>query len=214
MAAIQCSLREDHTDEFAGPLSHMYGTSTANQRIESWWSIFRKQRTQFWMDLFSDLRDRHYFNGTHEHKCLVRYVFLGIFQKELDEHRELWNNHTIRPVRQSLSHLENRRPCTTCLTGLVEGIVDSKWIPKCYRSSKTFCHLQTVCVEMIISKHILPTWRDRASSFHPSTGQLLLTITLHLRRWLDFRIALLDGVLALNWDAPPDGPCLETPPHA
>ncbi|CAL8241411.1 unnamed protein product [Gadus morhua 'NCC'] len=102
MAAIQCSLREDHTDEFAGPLSHMYGTSTANQRIESWWSIFRKQRTQFWMDLFSDLRDRHYFNGTHEHKCLVRYVFLGIFQKELDEHRELWNNHTIRPVRQSL----------------------------------------------------------------------------------------------------------------
>ena len=54
------------------------------------------------MDLFSDLRDGHYFNGTHEHKCLVRYVFLGIFQKELDEHRELWNNHTIRPVRQSL----------------------------------------------------------------------------------------------------------------
>ncbi|XP_059930116.1 uncharacterized protein LOC132473851 [Gadus macrocephalus] len=102
MAAIQCSLREDHTDEFAGPLSHMYGTSTANQRIESWWSIFRKQRTQFWMDLFSDLRDRHYFNGTHEHKCLVWYVLLGIFQKELDEHRELWNNHTIRPVRQSL----------------------------------------------------------------------------------------------------------------
>ncbi|CAM4619244.1 unnamed protein product [Leuciscus chuanchicus] len=101
MAAIHCSLREDHTDEFAGSLSHMYGTSTANQRIESWWSFFRKQRTQFWMDLFSDLRERHYFNGTHEHKCLVRYVFLGIFQKELDEHRELWNNHTIRPVRQS-----------------------------------------------------------------------------------------------------------------
>ncbi|KAJ8381182.1 hypothetical protein SKAU_G00019600 [Synaphobranchus kaupii] len=44
MAAIHCSLREDHTDEFAGPLSHMYGTSTANQRIESWWSFFRKQR--------------------------------------------------------------------------------------------------------------------------------------------------------------------------
>ncbi|XP_026119239.1 uncharacterized protein LOC113098401 [Carassius auratus] len=102
MAAIHCSLREDHTDEFAGSVSHMYGTSTANQRIESWWSFFRKQRTQFWMDLFSDLRERHYFNGTHEHKCLVRYVFLGIFQKELDEHRELWNNHTIRPVRQSL----------------------------------------------------------------------------------------------------------------
>ena len=75
------------------------------------------------MDLFSDLRDRHYFNGTHEHKCLVRYVFLGIFQKELDEHRELWNNHTIRPVRQSLCpsgkpetmyHLPHRFVYSTC----------------------------------------------------------------------------------------------------
>ncbi|CAL8339152.1 unnamed protein product [Boreogadus saida] len=165
------------------------------------------------MDLFSDLRDRHYFNGTHEHKCLVRYVFLGIFHKELDEHRELWNNHTIRPVRQSLCpsgkpetmyHLPHRFGGRDC--GFQ---VD----PQVLQEFKDLLP-QTVCVEMIISKHILQTWRDRASSLHPSTGQLLLTITLHLRRWLDFRIALLDGVLALNWDAPPDGPCMETPPHA
>nr|XP_055023173.1 uncharacterized protein LOC129413507 isoform X1 [Misgurnus anguillicaudatus] len=101
MVAIHCALRSHHTDDFAGVLSHMYGTSTANQRIESWWSFFRKQRTQFWIDLFSDLRERHLFSGSHEHKCLLRYVFLGVLQKELDEYRELWNNHTIRPVRQS-----------------------------------------------------------------------------------------------------------------
>lgn len=44
MAALHCSLRSEHTDEFAGAKSHMYGTSTSNQRIESWWSYFRKQR--------------------------------------------------------------------------------------------------------------------------------------------------------------------------
>lgn len=44
MAAIHCALRSEHMDEFAGALSHMYGTSTSNQRIESWWSYFRKQR--------------------------------------------------------------------------------------------------------------------------------------------------------------------------
>ncbi|RXN36255.1 hypothetical protein ROHU_003095 [Labeo rohita] len=104
MVAIHCALRAQHTDDFAGVLSHMYGTSTANQHIESWWSFFRKQRTQFWIDLFSDLRERHLFNGSHEHKCLLRYVFLGILQKDLDEYRELWNNHTIRPVRQSSCH--------------------------------------------------------------------------------------------------------------
>ncbi|ROL50293.1 hypothetical protein DPX16_19097 [Anabarilius grahami] len=104
MVAIHCALRAQHTDDFAGAHSHMYGTSTANQRIESWWSFFRKQRTQFWIELFSDLRERHLFNGSHEHKCLLRYVFLSILQKDLDEYRELWNNHTIRPVRQSCCH--------------------------------------------------------------------------------------------------------------
>ncbi|KAI9529837.1 hypothetical protein NQZ68_008076 [Dissostichus eleginoides] len=82
MAAINCTFRSQHTDDFAGALSHMYGTSTANLRIESWWSFFRKQRTQFWIELFSDLRERHLFNGSHEHKCLQQYVFLGILQKD------------------------------------------------------------------------------------------------------------------------------------
>lgn len=44
MAAIHCALRSQHTDDFAGALSRMYGSSTVNQRIESWWSFFRKQR--------------------------------------------------------------------------------------------------------------------------------------------------------------------------
>lgn len=44
MAAIHCSLRSVHTDDLAGASSHMYGSSTTNQRTESWWSYFRKQR--------------------------------------------------------------------------------------------------------------------------------------------------------------------------
>lgn len=44
MAAIQCTLRHEHTDYYAGSSSHSYGSSTGNQRIESWWSFFRKGR--------------------------------------------------------------------------------------------------------------------------------------------------------------------------
>lgn len=44
MAAIQCTLRHAHTDYYAGSSSHSYGSSTANQRIESWWSFFRRRR--------------------------------------------------------------------------------------------------------------------------------------------------------------------------
>uniref|UniRef100_A0A3P9IEL3 Integrase core domain-containing protein n=1 Tax=Oryzias latipes TaxID=8090 RepID=A0A3P9IEL3_ORYLA len=101
MAALHCTLRSEHKDEFAGAKSHMYGTSTSNQRIETWWSYFRKQRSQFWMDLLSDLRERHLFNGSPAHTNLVRYCFLGVLQKELDEYKHYWNTHTIRPVRQS-----------------------------------------------------------------------------------------------------------------
>ncbi|XP_051798985.1 uncharacterized protein LOC127532017 [Acanthochromis polyacanthus] len=123
MAALHCTLRSEHTDEFAGAKSHMYGTSTSNQRIESWWSYFRKQRSQFWMDLFSDLRERHLFNGSPAHTKLVQYCFLGVLQKELDEYKLYWNTHTIRPVHQSrcpsgkpeaMYHIPQRFDGTNC----------------------------------------------------------------------------------------------------
>ncbi|KAI3364868.1 hypothetical protein L3Q82_001053 [Scortum barcoo] len=85
MAAIQCTLRHHHNDYYSRASSHMYGSSTNNQRIESWWSIFRKGRCQFWMELFADLRDAGYFNGSHEHQCLLRYCFGDVIQKDLDE---------------------------------------------------------------------------------------------------------------------------------
>uniref|UniRef100_A0A1A8MDN9 Integrase core domain-containing protein n=2 Tax=Nothobranchius pienaari TaxID=704102 RepID=A0A1A8MDN9_9TELE len=101
MAALQCCLRSEQTDEFAGARSHMYGTSMSNQRIESWWSYFRKQRIQFWLELFGDLRERHLFNGSSDHTRLLQYCFLDVLQEELNEHKQYWNTHVIRPVRQS-----------------------------------------------------------------------------------------------------------------
>ncbi|XP_055010791.1 uncharacterized protein LOC110155161 [Boleophthalmus pectinirostris] len=101
MAAIQCALRSSHTDDYAGAASHLYGSSMANQRIESWWSYFRKQRSQFWMDLMNDLRERNLFNSSHEHTCLLRFAFMDMLQHDLDECRKKWNTHTIRPAKQS-----------------------------------------------------------------------------------------------------------------
>ncbi|KAL3992579.1 gamma-butyrobetaine dioxygenase [Sarotherodon galilaeus] len=79
MAAVQCALRHHHDDHFSGESSHMFGSSTNNQRIESWWSIYRK--------------------GSHEHQCLLRFCFTDIVQKDLDECVKLWNTHRIRPSR-------------------------------------------------------------------------------------------------------------------
>ncbi|KAL2098347.1 hypothetical protein ACEWY4_007554 [Coilia grayii] len=99
MAAVQCTLRHHHVDHYSGESSHMFGSSMTNQRIESWWSMYRKGRAQYWMELFSDLTDAGHFNGSHEHQCLLRFCFGDIVQKDLDECVRLWNSHRIRPSR-------------------------------------------------------------------------------------------------------------------
>ena len=57
IAATQRYFREDTTDEYAGEKAHRYGESKRNQRIESWWSCFRKTRSSWWINLVKDLMD-------------------------------------------------------------------------------------------------------------------------------------------------------------
>ncbi|XP_019218225.1 uncharacterized protein LOC109203261 [Oreochromis niloticus] len=124
MAAIQCTLRHAHTDYYAGSSSHSYGSSTGNQRIESWWSYFRRGRSQFWMDFFGDLRDSGNFNGSHELQCLLRFCFTGVLQKDLDECKDLWNKHRIRPSRLASCPGGFQTNSISCLTDMVQETVD------------------------------------------------------------------------------------------
>ncbi|TWW53387.1 hypothetical protein D4764_0288970 [Takifugu flavidus] len=59
-------------------------------------------QSQFWMELFADLRDAGYFNGSHEHQRLLRYCFGDVVQKDLDECVGFWNSHRIRPSKNSI----------------------------------------------------------------------------------------------------------------
>ena len=45
LAGMQCYFRQNGNDQFAWSNAHKYGTSPANQRIESWWSHFRRARS-------------------------------------------------------------------------------------------------------------------------------------------------------------------------
>ncbi len=77
---------------------HIYGTSPGNQRIEAWWSFFRRYRSQWWIEVFEDLVE---FGAFHtgcvmEIECL-RFCFMAVIQADLDEVRRQWNTHRIRP---------------------------------------------------------------------------------------------------------------------
>lgn len=76
----QIFLRTNHIDEFAGEKSFITGQSTANQRIEWFWGLLRRQVAQFWMNLFAKLRDNDMFNGSAMDKSLIRFCFLDMVQ--------------------------------------------------------------------------------------------------------------------------------------
>lgn len=77
---MQYVLRENHTDRFAGFHSFLYGKSTGNQRIESWWGILRKQCIQNWMDMFKQLQYDGYFTGDVLDKSLIQFCFMETIQ--------------------------------------------------------------------------------------------------------------------------------------
>ena len=97
VASIQSYLRRSHTDIFSGTSSFIYGTSHGNQRIEGWWSFYRRNRSSFIINFFKDMVSSGAYNAanTLQVSC-VRYCFGNLLQNDLDEVVEHWNSHFIR----------------------------------------------------------------------------------------------------------------------
>jgi len=78
--------------------AHIYGTSPGNQRIEAWWSFYRRLRSQWWIELFEALVNHGSFQPGHVRQTdLLRFCFLHLVQEDLDSLRWHWNTHRIRP---------------------------------------------------------------------------------------------------------------------
>jgi len=75
----------------------LYGKSTSNQRIESWWGILRRQASDWWISLFQNLRNDGLIRD-HDELCMecLRFCFMTVIQLELHQVAVLWNQHTIQ----------------------------------------------------------------------------------------------------------------------
>ena len=97
IAGMQCYLRAEGLDEYAGSESHKYVSSTRNQRIECQWSHFRRQRSSWWIDFFHDLNESAILDLTSEiHREALWFCFADQLQIDLDKVKEYWNSHNIR----------------------------------------------------------------------------------------------------------------------
>ena len=71
--------------------SFLYGKSTHNQRIERFWSILRKECSQFWMDTLRGLKDEGLFTGDFLDINLVQFCFSNLVQvSSLTRAYSLW----------------------------------------------------------------------------------------------------------------------------
>jgi hypothetical protein len=77
---FQRFLRQNGGDPFAGERSFIYGRSTCNQRIESWWSLLRKECTDFWISFFHTMKDEGHFDGDFLDQNLIIFCFMGLIQ--------------------------------------------------------------------------------------------------------------------------------------
>ena len=95
IAALQQVFHDDSNNQQT--YGHRYVASTSNQRIEAWWSNFRKSRSEWWIGLFKDLTASGAFSpGNLIQTYCIRYCFMDILQKELDFVATTWNEHLIR----------------------------------------------------------------------------------------------------------------------
>lgn len=76
---LQHFLREDENGIVHGPCV-LQGRSTANQRIESWWGIYRRQNAEYWRDLFMEFQFAGDFNGDMVDKGLIQFCFIDVIQ--------------------------------------------------------------------------------------------------------------------------------------
>ncbi|XP_069126482.1 uncharacterized protein [Argopecten irradians] len=99
---LQYALRWNHTDPFQGLSSFMYGSSLRNTRIERFWRNLRSMCGQSWMDLFKSMTEYGILDTTDEvHLQCVRYCFLQLVSKDLEDVVRHWNEHRIRPSRNA-----------------------------------------------------------------------------------------------------------------
>ncbi|XP_049457607.1 uncharacterized protein LOC125904311 [Epinephelus fuscoguttatus] len=95
---LQISLRTTHGDDLSGERSYIAGASTANQRIESWWGILRKEGMEYWIQLLGELQDEGSFDGGVLDKAILQLCVMGLIQEELNNIKDVWNAHRIRPT--------------------------------------------------------------------------------------------------------------------
>ena len=105
MEQMQIFLRSANNDNRARlGTTFLYGRSTANQRIECWWSKFGSRGMTTWIEHFKAIVAAGIIDTSNDLDIdCCRFCYMPLLRVELDEIKMLWNTHHIRTSRNQAS---------------------------------------------------------------------------------------------------------------
>ena len=109
MAQAHLTLQQAHDPEISFRECYMYGTSTSNQRIESWWAQLTKTATSTWMTFFRALTESNkYSNDVLADRISLLAVYFPTIRTDITHFVDNWNTHKIRKQPHRPSAVQGR----------------------------------------------------------------------------------------------------------
>ncbi|KAF6238756.1 hypothetical protein HO173_003263 [Letharia columbiana] len=97
MAQAHLTLQQAYDPEMAFQERYMYGTSTSNQRIESWSAQLTKCLLEKWISFFGTLRGTgKYSKDVLADRVAILAIYFPTIRTEVTHFVDNWNTHTIR----------------------------------------------------------------------------------------------------------------------
>jgi len=95
VAECQVSFRQDQKLDLLFYKAYIYGPSTANQRIESWWNLFTTSQTKQWRKLFERFEQEGFFNSFDYDQIAIQFIYMPIIQEHVYTFVQVHNTHRI-----------------------------------------------------------------------------------------------------------------------
>lgn len=106
----QLLLRRTQKPDLPFHKAYSYGTSTRNQRIESWWNLLANAQTDTWRSIFGSLREQGLFTGGYIDEACLQYIYMPMVREHIYTFVEHHNRHRIRYQRNRSHYLPTGRP--------------------------------------------------------------------------------------------------------
>ena len=103
-------LRRVQNPELPLTKAYSYGTSTKNQRIESWWNLLANAQTNTWRNLFIELEKKGFFDGGSIDVICLQYIYMEMIRTHVQTFIQVHNTHRICRQRKREHYLPTGRP--------------------------------------------------------------------------------------------------------